>query len=349
LVRRITAMLASNRAALPSASEVVFKRAPFDRLTAARKPEGTPMIASEPTVFCMLATPFDADGSVDEPGLRALLRRMVQARVGVYLGSGGAGEGHALSLRELRRVYDIGVAECGGKVPTYANPPEARSAGQMLEMMREAVLAGVDVVQIYPVDGGHGMRPTYAEQERYYHHLLDRIDHPIALSVHVSSGYIVPIALLKALCERYPQIIAINVMGTPIHYLVELRDAVPGIAIYVRMVNVVEGLAIGCQGCLAAEPNIVPRLCRSVVDHYRAGDMVACGAALANVVRFAAIVDRWSPSTARWVKMAMMVLDLPGSGAGRLREPYVLPAQSELDAMAAAFEKLGVRRLEGLV
>jgi len=311
--------------------------------------DGNAMIASEPMVFCMAATPFTADDRIDEDGLRAHLRRMVDAGVGVYVASGGAGEGHAMSLAELRRVYDIGVAECGGKVPTYANPPEARTAAQMLEMVREAVAAGVDVVQIYPVDGGHAMRPTYAEQERYYRRILDRVDHPIALSVHVYSGYLVPVALLKALCTAYPQIVAINVMGTPIHYLVELRDAVgPRIAIYTRMVNVVEGLAIGCQGCLAAEPNIVPRLCRSVVDHYRAGDMEACGAALADVVRFASIVDRWSPSTARWVKMAMKVLDLPGSGDGRLRDPYVLPPQGDLDAMAAAFERLGVRRLEGL-
>ena len=306
------------------------------------------MIANEPTVFCMSATPFTARDQVDEDGLRVHLRRLVAAGVGIYLGSGGAGEGHALSLAELRLVYDIGVSECVGKVPTYANPPEARTAGHMLEMVRDAAAAGVDVVQIYPVDGGHAMRPTYAEQERYYRHILDRVDHPIALSVHIFSGYVAPIALLKSLCEAYPQVVAINVMGTPIHYLVELRDAVPTVSIYVRMVNVVEGLAIGCHGCLAAEPNIVPRLCRSVIDHYRAGDMAACGTALANVVRFASIVDRWSPSTARWVKMAMKVLDLPGSGDGRLREPYLLPPQTELEAMGAAFEKLGVRRLEGL-
>jgi 4-hydroxy-tetrahydrodipicolinate synthase len=306
------------------------------------------MIANEPTVFCMSATPFTVADQIDEPGLRAHLRRMVAAGVGVYLGSGGAGEGHALSLGELRRVCEIGVEECAGRVPTYANPPEARTAAHMLAMVREAAVAGVEVVQIYPVDGGHAMKPTYAEQECYYRHILDRIDHPVALSVHIYSGFIPPISLLQSLCQTYPQIVAINVMGTPIHYLVELRDAVPSIAIYVRIVNLIEGLAVGCRGCLAAEPNIVPRLCRSIVDHYQAGDIGAAGAALANVVRFASIVDKWSPSTARWVKMAMKVLDLPGSGDGRLREPYLLPAQSELDAMAAAFQGLDVRGLEGL-
>ena len=78
-------------------------------------------------MFCMSATPFKEDGSLDEEGLRVHLRRLVAAGNGVYLGSGGAGEGHVLTVPELRRIYDIGVEECKGKVPTYANPREPRS------------------------------------------------------------------------------------------------------------------------------------------------------------------------------------------------------------------------------
>lgn len=308
------------------------------------------MIADKPLVFCMASTPFTADDRVDEPGFRAHLRRLVGAGVGVYLASGGAGEGHAMTAEELARVYAIGVEECKGKVPVYANPPEPRTAKQMLAMMQSAVKAGVDVVQIYPVDAGHAMKPTYLEQETYYRELLDAVDHPIALSVHVYSGYIGPIPLFKALCRDYPNIVAINVMGTPIHYLVELRDAVgPKVAIYTRMINIIEGMAIGCQGALAAEPNVIPKLCRSVVDHFQAGDAMKSGAALADVVRFASIVDRWSPSTARWVKMALKVLDLPGAGEGRLRRPYVLPVQKELDEMARLLKELRIMEKEAAV
>jgi 4-hydroxy-tetrahydrodipicolinate synthase len=300
------------------------------------------------TVFCMVATPFGVDGGVDEAALRHQLRRMIDANVGVYLGSGGAGEGHALTTAELRRVYEIGVSECSGRVPVHANPPEPRTAAAMLELARHAVTAGVDVVQLYPMDAGHAMRPTQAEQEAYYHELLDAIDHPVALSVHVYAGYMAPIPLLKSLCTTYRQIAAINVIGTPLSYFVELQDAVgPRIALNVRLINAVEGLALGAQGFLAAEPNLVPHLCRSIVDRYEAKDMAGCGAALANLVRLASIVNRWAPSTARWVKMAMKVLGLPG-GDGGLRKPYLMPPPTELDEMAAAFERLGIRRLEGL-
>ena len=129
-------------------------------------------------VLCMSATPFTDDGALDEPALRTHLRRLADAGVGVYLGSGGAGEGHALTPAELGRLYRVGVEECRGRTPTFANPPEARTAGEMLAKARLAVDAGVDCVQIYALDGGHGMRPTEAEQNVYYRTLLDELDHP---------------------------------------------------------------------------------------------------------------------------------------------------------------------------
>jgi dihydrodipicolinate synthase/N-acetylneuraminate lyase len=298
-------------------------------------------------VFCMAATPFTDDGSIDEAALRLHLRRMVDANNAVYLGSGGAAEGHALTDDELRRVYAIGVEECKGKVPVYANPPEPRTAERMLHVATMAVEAGVDVVQLYPVDAGHGMIPSVREQEAYFRELLEAIDHPTAISIHVAVGYVQPISLLQRLAADHPQIVAFNVMGPPPSYLVELMDAVPRCDAYMPIGALLMALPLGAKGCLAAEPNLVPRLCRSIADAYLAGDMAAAGVAQANVIRLAAIVNRWAPSTARWVKMGLTVLGLPG-GNGVLRRPYVLPPQNEIDEMAAAFDALDVRGLEGL-
>jgi len=302
-------------------------------------------VSMSPTVFCMAATPFTASGDVDEAALRAHLRHMVAANVGVYLGSGGAGEGHALSPAELRRIYEVGVDECRGRVPVHANPPEPRTAAAMLELARHAVAANVDVVQLYPMDAGHAMRPTTAEQEAYYRDLLTAIDHPVALSVHVFAGYMAPVALLRKLCEAYAQIVAINVIGAPVAYFVELRDAVGArVALNVRLVNAIEGYALGARGFLAAEPNIVPLLCRSIVDRVAADDVAGAGDALARLVRLSTVVNRWAPSTARWVKMAMKVLDLPG-GRGGLRKPYLMPPAPELNEMAAGIATLRIDEL----
>jgi 4-hydroxy-tetrahydrodipicolinate synthase len=297
-------------------------------------------------VMCMAATPFAEDGSLDEAALRVHLRRLVDAGVGVYLGSGGAGEGHALSPAELDRLYRVGVEECSGRTPTFANPPEARTASEMLAKAMLAVNAGVDCVQIYALDAGHGMRPTDAEQDVYYRSLLDEIDHPVAISVHGYQGYLTPIPLLRKLALDYPQLVAINVMVRPFDYFVELKDNLrPGISYYCISYEMIQGLALGAAGCLSAEPNLAPELCADIAAGFDAGDMVRAGASQANLIRLGSLVNKWAPSTARWVKMGMKVL---GLGNGVLRPPYLLPGQDQQDELLAGLRQLGLSPMEDL-
>jgi 4-hydroxy-tetrahydrodipicolinate synthase len=299
-------------------------------------------------MFCMAATPFTPEGALDELGLRRHLRRLVATGNGVYLGSGGAGEGHVLTTAELRRVYEIGVEECRGRVPVYANPRESRSAAAMYEVAGEAVAAGVDVVQIYQLDAGHGMIPTLREQEAYFRELLAEIDHPVAISVHLYAGYAAPVALLAALCRDFPRVVAVNVMGPPNSYFMELRDALPeSVLMYTGVVNLLQVLALGASGALLAENNVIPNTCRRIAEGWAAGDLDTASDAARTVQRFSNVANRWAPSTARWVKMAMKVLDLPG-GNGVLRRPYLLPPEEEQAEMATAFAALRIGEIEGL-
>lgn len=294
----------------------------------------------------MSATPFAADGSVDGPALRQHLRRMAAAGVGVYLGSGGAGEGHALTLDELAQVYEIGVAECKGKVPVYANPPEPRTAYAMARTVAVAVQAGVDVVQVYAPDPGHGMRPTRAELQAYYVDVLSGFAHPTALSVHAVLGYVPDVELVAALCARFEQIVVINVIGMPGQYLIDLRQRLRReLAIYVPVTALPEALMLGAHGFLGAEANILPHTCRALVDALaRPGDAGAAHRPYGDLLRFGSVVARWAPSTARWVKMALRVLRLPG-GEGGLRKPYLMPGDDELRAMRAALAALAIDEL----
>jgi dihydrodipicolinate synthase/N-acetylneuraminate lyase len=267
---------------------------------------------------CMSQTPFTADNKLDEDGFRLHLRRMAEAGVAVYLASPGSGEGHALTDDELRRVYQIGVEECKGKVPVYANPPEARTGAQMAGRIRTAVDAGVDEVQIYPVDNGHGMKPTYAEQDVYYRDLLDGFDYPTAISVTTMANHITPILLLTALCKDYPQIVTLNI---------------------------IDGLALGIQGALLGHANLVPNLCRSVFDSFTASDTARFSAAYTDLIRLNRIVERWGTNP-RWIKMGMKILGLPGCGDGRVRKPYLFPPAEDMADMAKAFDAMGLRELE---
>lgn len=300
------------------------------------------------TVYNMVATPFKDDGSVDLDGYAALLAIMADANIGVYLGSGGAGEGHALSTAELRDLYRVGVETCKGKVPVAANPREPRTAHQMLELATCAADAGVDLVQLYSLDAGHGMKPTPKELDSYYRFLLDRLECPIAISVHAYYPYHVPPRFLAELCSDYPQIEAINVI-MPSAYFLEVRDEMAGVGreirLYTSMMNFIEGLYAGSSGVQSAEPNLVPYTMRRLADAVLAGDSDTISELFVFIYNLMRVVNRWAPSTARWVKMGLRVMGKPGSN-GVLREPYMLPDEDQLAEMRREFDRLGVEAVE---
>jgi 4-hydroxy-tetrahydrodipicolinate synthase len=297
--------------------------------------------------FCMSATPFTSDDRLDEPAFRLHLRRMVEAGVGVFVGSPGSGEGNALSDAELKRVYEIGAEECRGKVPVFANPPEVRSARHMLERVRMASAAGVDLVQIYSLDAGHGVKPTYDELERYYREILDQVDYPLALSVHAGVGYVVPIKLMKTLLNDYRQLVAATIMVEP-GYMLELMDSVGHrIAYYNSNRTLLDGLALGARGALMGHANFVPRLSQSLFDCFARGELDRVSAIYTDLLRVFDLVPRWGTNP-RWIKMAMKIFDQPGHSDCRLRLPFITPAATELADMEAAFQAIDLRRKEGL-
>jgi 4-hydroxy-tetrahydrodipicolinate synthase len=304
--------------------------------------------ADEVTVYTMMATPFQDDGSLDLDGFAELLDTMAKANIGVYLGSGGAGEGHALSLGELHELYRVGVATCKGRVPVAANPREPRTAQQMLELATIAAEEGVDLVQLYSLDAGHGMKPTTAELNCYYRFLLDRIESPIAISVHAYYPYPVPPTFLGELCADYSQIEAINVI-MPMAYFLETRDVLQDLGrevrLYTSMMSFAEGLYAGSYGVQSAEPNLIPYTMRRFADAVLSGDTATTAELFVFIYNFMRVCNRWAPSTARWLKMGLKVLDLPGRN-GVLREPYLLPGEDQLTSMREAFDALSVVEIE---
>ena len=98
-------------------------------------------------LFCRIATPFKTNGQFDEEAFRIWLQRFFKTKIGVYLGSGGGGESHALTWHELQRIYEIGVEECKGKIPIYANPPEQYTARATAGTSARRSSRGVDLVK----------------------------------------------------------------------------------------------------------------------------------------------------------------------------------------------------------
>ena len=297
----------------------------------------------KPSVFVISITPFDADGGLDEPGLRAHLDRMADAGVGVYLGGGGSGEGFTLSDDEARRVLEIGVDQIGGRVPVRGMGIEPRTAQQMIDYIGVAADAGVDAAQIYSLDPGHGHRPTPAEVEAYLRAVLESTSLPCVVSSHQSVGYAVRPALLATLADEHPHLVGVNCSHGDIGQLVALSDAVGGrLELHVGgPMQALSCLALGGQGYLTSEANLAPRLCASVIESYAVGNLHATFSAYAGVVRLSGLL--YGRGGIRATKAVLDRLGLPG---GTVRPPQLTVSAEVVDEVLAHLEAAGIPALE---
>lgn len=295
----------------------------------------------EPQIMCMSITPFTPDGAVDEAALRSHLRRLIGADAGVYLASPGSGEGYALTVEETRRIYEIGVEECRGHVPVCANPRESRDVEGMLEIAAQAVAAGVDAVQIYQIDGGHGFVPTTPELGAYFRDVISQLDHPVILGCNPVAGYLASVDLLEQLCREFPQIVGINVFETPLGYVSECRSRLPArIRLFSGQTTAVQSWLLGTTGMLSAAANVVPHTTAALGRYFAAGDLKATALAARRLQWFySAFVH--TMAGASWEKLALKIMQLPG-GNGVIRRPYLFPDAEAEAAMRAKLDMLDV-------
>ena len=99
-----------------------------------------------------LVTPFDADGRVDEQGMRALVRRQIDAGIHFLVPCGTTGETPTLTDAERLRLVEIVVDEASGRVPVLAgaggyNTHEViHAAGRMRAAGADGLLVDVTAV-----------------------------------------------------------------------------------------------------------------------------------------------------------------------------------------------------------
>ena len=302
------------------------------------------MTVPRPRLTCSVIaiTPFTDDGALDEAAVRAHLRRMADAGIGVYVGGGGSGEGFTLTDAEMRRLLDVATEELDGRVRAMGVEP--RTAAHMIEFTRTAAAAGVEACQIYSLDPGHGHRPTMDEVQRYFDEVLDACEVPAVLSTHQSVGYRIPVPMLRDLVERHSGVIGVNCSHADVMYLAALVDAV-GDRVSISVGGPLQALTavgVGAHGFLSSEANLAPRLCAALCAAADAGDLVAAGERFGVLARVHELL--YGNGGIRVTKAVLSRLGLPG---GTVRLPQVAPTVEVVDQVLAGVVALGVAEIEG--
>ena len=90
-----------------------------------------------------MVTPFRRDVSLDEPTLRNLIRRQIDAGVDFLVPCGTTGESPTLSRSEHLRVVELTVEVAKGRVPVLAGAGGYHTR-EVIELARELTVVGVD-------------------------------------------------------------------------------------------------------------------------------------------------------------------------------------------------------------
>lgn len=99
-------------------------------------------------VIAFPVTPFRADGSLDRPGLRSNLRRLLRHPIAAVVAPGGTGEIYSLTADEHEAVVREAVRESGGRVPVIAGAGFGVPAAA--QMARRAARSGASGILAFP-------------------------------------------------------------------------------------------------------------------------------------------------------------------------------------------------------
>ena len=282
-----------------------------------------------------MTTPFDREGRVDEPAFREEVRYLVSAGVHALAVGGSTGEGHTLSVEELRRLTAAAAEEIAGRLPVVAGII-ADSTRAVIEKGNAVRDLGVAALQITPVH--YLFTPNEAEMFRFYAAIGEALRLPILIYNVVPWSYATP-ALLCKLISEVEHVIGVKQSAGDMHALAELLLRLEGRGLVFAAVDdlLYPCFALGSHGSIAAILTAVPKLC---VDLWNAVQQADHAAALRLHERLLWVWKAIAgPNLPAGVKAAM---ELQGRRAGLPREPMHPLSPQQATVVREALERASV-------
>ena len=145
-----------------------------------------------------LVTPFRPDSSLDEPALRKLVRRQIDAGIDFLVPCGTTGENPTLSEQEHLRVVEITLEEAAGRVPVLAGAGGYNTA-EVIGLARKLASMRVDgILSVTP----YYNKPTPEGLYQHYKAIASAVPLPlIVYSVARRTATNVDTATLRRLAE----------------------------------------------------------------------------------------------------------------------------------------------------
>jgi len=220
-----------------------------------------------------LVTPFHRDGSLDEPTLRALIKRQIDAGIDFLVPCGTTGESPTLTHEEHLRVVEIAVELAKGRVPVLAGAGGYNTA-EVITLARELAEIGADgILSVTP----YYNKPTQEGLYQHYKAIAAATTLPIVVySVQGRTGVNVEPATVRRLAA-IENIVGIKEASGNISQMAAILNAVTD------DFNVLSGddaitlplIALGGRGVISVVSNEIPAEMARLTHRALEGDFSA--------------------------------------------------------------------------
>ena len=170
-----------------------------------------------------LVTPFRTDGSLDEPALRSLVKRQIDAGINFLVPCGTTGESPTLTHAEHLRVVELTLEVAKGRVPVLAGAGGYNTA-EVISLANELQKLGADgILSVTP----YYNKPTQEGLFQHFKAIASAVNLPIILySVQGRTGVnIEPSTVLRL--SQIPNIVGIKEASGNVSQMGAILNLVP--------------------------------------------------------------------------------------------------------------------------
>ena len=222
-----------------------------------------------PGIVPPVITVFDSNGEIDEERTKKFIQHLIDEGVHGIFVAGSTGESSLMNMEQRKKIIDVGVEVCKGKVPLFAGTGH-NSTKIAIELSKYAQDAGADAVI---VSLPHYPKPSQEAIYRHYKTIAKEIDIP--LFVYSWPGQygvdIEPETVARLAREGYIQ--GIKDSHFDIDHTAEIVRLTEGkITVWQGFeTKILPALCLGADGSVCTIGNIIPKECVEIYNLFKEG------------------------------------------------------------------------------
>ena len=283
-------------------------------------------------IFSALLVSYNEDGSINEKGVRQIIRHNIDNMKvdGLYVG-GSTGENFMLSTEEKKQIFEIAKDEAKNEIKLIAQVGSI-NVYESVELAKFATELGYDAISaVTPFY----YKFSFNEIKDYYNTIIDSVDNRLIIySIPFLTGVDMSVEQFGELFEN-EKIIGVKFTAADFYLLERLRKAYPNHLIYAGFDEMMlPATVLGVDGAIGSTFNVNGIRARQIFDLAKEGKIEEARE-IQHITNdlISAILSNGLYATLK------ELLKLSGVDAGYCRKPMALTTDAQVEEAKNIFDK----------